>query len=58
MTPFEKEALKWLQGVGVALAQAAVQYLSAGHPTLWGTLGLVVLTRVAGYGVSKLPGAP
>ena len=59
MTPFEKEALKWLQGLGVALASALVSYMSSAHPTFWGTVGLVVLTRVAGYGVSKLPlGAP
>ena len=52
------ELLKWLQGVATAVAYALVQYLTSAHPTLWGTIGIAVLTRVAGYGVGKLPSAP
>ena len=52
------ELLKWLQGVAVAVATAAAQYLTSAHPTLWGTVGIAVLTRVAGYGVGKLPSTP
>ena len=52
-----KELLKLLQGVGTAVAFAIVQYLSARHPTLGQVVLIAVLTRVAGYGVAKLPEA-
>ena len=52
------ELLKWLQGLAVAIATVVAQYLSSGHPTLWSAVGIAVLTRVAGYGVGKLPSTP